>query len=244
MRSQRIKEILSKGQRFLCEKNTKLIFIQIEKNVQTTALAAKVEEILQENSAGSNEYAVLHDPLGAPFIAQNTLVRNEFHLSFSDEAPYTAAAMVHTFGRNNLSGIGIDLAAFSQFSPIISDFDSLFFTRRELKRLAVLSPKKQQMIKAVYFSLKESALKSMADSMRPKIFTNEYAYDQVDFRQFEILSSKSGSSIQILPLSHAAEASRELGITGFLGKTFPFDEYTFSIVKAVSSDEKNQERAG
>lgn len=233
MQSSSIREILFQGKKFLYEKNTDKILFYMEKYASTKSLAARIEHMLYKSKNTQSGYIIQHDSSGAPYLSCNGFPQRNFHVSFSDEGLYASAVMIRSSSKSLLSGIGIDLASFSQFPPVISELDALFFTPAELEILTIISPREKQITKTIFFSLKEAALKSMADSMRPEISVNEYAYDQVDFRQFEILLSDDGA-VQVLPFSHASEAARKLKIACFMGKIFSFDDYIVSIVKAIS----------
>lgn len=173
---------------------------------------------------------ILHDPNGAPYIdSANSEIRP--HISLTDETPYSGAAAVLSSRTSPLRGIGIDIASANAFTPELSSFDKQFFHASELELLhaTAISP---ALTKALLFSFKESAVKSLADCARPFIMQDPTCFDAIDFRQFEI--TLTGSNTAVISATDAAAATLpQLDIHHLEGLYLLWESYVVTFVKAM-----------
>lgn len=205
--------------------------------------ARQVECVLQNGSTTSEVGAELirrlrgsytdiaHDIYGAPYTRSKDS-KEEVHISLTDEKGYSAGIAVVSEQVSVLKGVGIDIASVSSFFKDTQVFERQFFHPGELEYLAKIDEQKRPLAKTIMFAVKEAALKSMADAIRPLAAEQENRFDYVEFQQFEthIIDDKEAYAV---PTRHAAVASREIGIRKYEAMYIVGGSYVMSFVKSL-----------
>lgn len=171
---------------------------------------------------------VYHDFYGAPYIKEENGIA-KWHISLTDEGNVVAGMAVSTGHDSVLAGIGIDIVSISDFHKSNRSLECFLYYTEEIQYFSDKDPYETARVKAIMFSVKESALKSMADSMRPFMELYKDEYDYVEFRQFKIIIKDEEHAIAI-PTGKAAKIAESLQIREFKALYYVKSDYAVSVV--------------
>jgi phosphopantetheine--protein transferase-like protein len=195
---------------------------------------AAIEQLY--NQMGFHEstghFTIRHDDYGAPFVASD--LESELPLlSLADEGNSAYALAAIPSKNFLLAGVGIDVATVSDFQGDDENAELLhrLFSAQEYMAISGYPRSAQPAQKALYFSAKEAALKSLAPIIRDWNNRQNQEKVTIDFTEFE--TCWDGSQGYVLPRDGSKGIGRildcfDITLIGYPGKTF-----TFTAAKAA-----------
>ena len=215
------------------EKTTFIAAI-LDEDSSTQGVAQNLKRLAATRiGSGIGKAHLCHDPAGAPYLEASGADLKGYHLSLTDERCASAGVLLY-HPEENFCGIGIDLVCSSDFTNTMTGLWHYLFYPQELQIIAKFPKDMQPNIRALLYSFKEAAIKSIADPLRCEIRKNEQAYDHIDLRQFcvtelRVSEDRNHGFATLTPVGNARQLFEQKGFDSIKGTYFEIDSFVMSV---------------